>query len=76
MLFIGYPKGIRGFKHWCIEPRKSKVIISKDVMLSEHHFLLLKYGDGINKPEEDNIKSFEWLAKDTQMDDTQVLGVA
>lgn len=35
-VFIGYPKGVKGYKMWCTEPDKQKVIISRDVVFKEN----------------------------------------
>lgn len=34
-VFIGYPKGIKGYKLWCTEAGSQRVIISRDVVFKE-----------------------------------------
>lgn len=32
---LGYPSGTKGYKLWCIEPGKGKVIVSRDLLFDE-----------------------------------------
>jgi len=34
-IFIWYPKGVKGYKLWCLEDRHKKCIISRDVVFNE-----------------------------------------
>ena len=35
-IFLGYPKGIKGYKLWCLEPGMRKCIINRDVIFNEN----------------------------------------
>ena len=35
-IFLGYPKGIKGYRLWCLEPGMRKCIISRDVIFNEN----------------------------------------
>ena len=36
-IFLGYPKGVKGFKLW--DPKANKVVISRDVVFDEKSML-------------------------------------
>ena len=40
-VMLGYQKGVKGYRLWCIEPGQQKVLISRDVIFLEHdiHYL-------------------------------------
>ncbi|KAH9799312.1 hypothetical protein KPL71_000313 [Citrus sinensis] len=40
--FIGYPKGTKGYKIWCIDSKPSRTLISRDVVFDEDSMLLSK----------------------------------
>ena len=35
-IFLGYPKGVKGYKLWCIEPGEKGALVSRDVVFNEH----------------------------------------
>ena len=37
-LFLGYAKGVKGYRLWSIEPKGTKLIISRDVIFNENEF--------------------------------------
>ena len=48
-LFLGYPKGVKGYKLWCLEPGINKCIISRDVIFYEDVMPLLRNTDSVMK---------------------------
>ena len=36
---MGYPKGVKGYKLWCLEYRFKKCLISRDVIFNEKQLL-------------------------------------
>lgn len=40
-VFLGYPKGVKGYCLWCVEHKKEKYVISRYVVFDERHFPLL-----------------------------------
>lgn len=34
-VFIGYPRGVKGYKLWCLEPGEQKCIISRDLVFDK-----------------------------------------
>uniref|UniRef100_A0A803NRR5 CCHC-type domain-containing protein n=1 Tax=Cannabis sativa TaxID=3483 RepID=A0A803NRR5_CANSA len=49
-LFLGYPKGVKGYKLWCLEPRYKKCLLSRDVVFREDEMAMKSKGE--TKPEE------------------------
>ena len=41
-IMLGYQKGVKGYRLWCIEFGKQKVIISRDVVFTETQMPYLK----------------------------------
>lgn len=47
-IFVGYPKGIKGYRLWCTEPGNQKIIISRDITFKDEEFLYLQRHDKIS----------------------------
>lgn len=41
-VMLGYPKGTKGYRLWCIEPEHEKILISRDVRFDESKMPFLK----------------------------------
>lgn len=41
-IFVGYPKCVKGYRLWCMEPEKQKVIVSRDVLLKKNRMPYLE----------------------------------
>ncbi|KAH9779279.1 hypothetical protein KPL71_007667 [Citrus sinensis] len=41
-IFIGYPKGVKGYRIWCIDGKPSRIIVSEDVVFDEGSMLQQK----------------------------------
>ncbi|KAH9680700.1 hypothetical protein KPL71_026653 [Citrus sinensis] len=59
--FIGYPKGVKGFKIWCINGKPSRTLISRDVVFDEESMLHRRVeteltATDLDRNEEDNQK--------------------
>ena len=50
-VFLGYPKGVKGYKLWCTEMRPLKCIVSRDVVFNESEMLMKKHQKDPGKPE-------------------------
>lgn len=50
---LGYQKGVKGYRLWCLEPGNNKIVISRDVVFieSKMHFLEKISTQGQNDPE-------------------------
>ena len=46
-VMIGYQKGVKGYRLWCIEPGNNKILISRDVVFIEDNMPLLKKKAGV-----------------------------
>lgn len=60
-IMLGYQKGVKGYRLWCMEPGNQKILVSRDVIFIEDkmHFLS-KEGKGANSAEsEKNDAHFE-----------------
>ena len=46
---LGYQKGVKGYRLWCIEPENHKIVISRDVIFLDDMPFLNKGGssDGV-----------------------------
>lgn len=44
-VMLGYQRGVKGYRLWCIEEGKQKVVISRDVTFVEHLMPYLKSGE-------------------------------
>lgn len=44
-VLLGYQSGVKGYRLWCLEPGKQKVIVSRDVVFSESVMSLKKKKD-------------------------------
>ena len=40
-VMLGYPRGVKGYRLWCIEPSNGKIVLSRDVVFMEDEMPLL-----------------------------------
>ena len=41
-VFLGYGEGVKGYRLWSLEPKETKLIISRDVIFNEQLFSYLE----------------------------------
>ena len=44
-MFTGYPKGVKAYRLWCLEPGHRRCIISRDVVFNEAEMAFKKTDD-------------------------------
>ena len=50
-VMVGYQKGVKGYRLWCIDPNNQKIIISRDVQFEETRMPYLEGKSGQEVPE-------------------------
>ncbi len=68
-IFIGYPKGVKGYKLWCIEPGQGKCIISRDVQFNEEILPLKNKQAGVEATPDRNLHNY---APNSNTSDTRI----
>lgn len=68
-VFLGYPNRVKGYKLWCIEDSKEKVIIDKDVTFHEYAFPFMfkqivgvDMGTVVKEKDEESLQTLEHVA--------------
>ena len=55
-VMLGYQKGVKGYRLWCVEEGKQKVVISRDVTFVEHLMPYLEKSEGSKESDSTQIE--------------------
>ena len=63
-VFLGYGKGVKGYRLWSLEPNGTRCIISRDVMFNELLFPYLEKTNSAGESEQTNLVYVENSIRD------------
>ena len=67
-IFLGYPEGVKGYKVWCLEEGKERLIVSRNVVFNELEVPMIKRVSAEHSRPEEDLKTLSSVKQEEEFD--------